>query len=252
VSAITYHQMGTGAHKVLCLNGWLGHAKDWGGLTQYLDLDNFTYVFMDYRGYGMRHKLKGNYDMAEISADALALVDQLGWGQFSLLGHSMGGMAIQKILAQAPDRVKKLVALCPVPASGVPFDDEQWALFSSAVNTPEARGLIIDFTTGNRLPKQWIEAMVQSSVRHATKEAFAGYLQAWVSTDFAAQIRGLELPVLVLVGENDPGLSAEFCEQTWLQFYPQASLSVISNAGHYPMFETPLILATEIEKFLAA
>jgi pimeloyl-ACP methyl ester carboxylesterase len=41
-------------------------------------------------------------------------------------------------------------------------------------------------------------------------------------------------------------------EQTWLVFFPGAELEVLPNAGHYPMFETPVALATSIEEFLAA
>jgi pimeloyl-ACP methyl ester carboxylesterase len=39
-------------------------------------------------------------------------------------------------------------------------------------------------------------------------------------------------------------------KQTWLVFFPGAELAVLSNAGHYPMFETPVALATSIEEFL--
>jgi esterase len=38
--------------------------------------------------------------------------------------------------------------------------------------------------------------------------------------------------------------------QTWMVFFPEAELEVLSNAGHYPMFETPVALATSIEEFL--
>ena len=82
--------------------------------------------------------------------------------------------------------MKKLVALTPVPASGVPFDEQGWALFSSAAEKPENRHAIIDLTTGNRHTKTWIDSMVAYSLANSTREAFAAYLPAWSKTDFSA------------------------------------------------------------------
>ena len=76
----------------------------------------------------------------------------------------MGGKAIQRVLTRAPARVKKLVALTPVPACEVPFDEQGWALFSGAAENAANRYGIIDFTTGNRLSKTWIDQMVAYSL----------------------------------------------------------------------------------------
>jgi len=205
---------------------------------------------MDYRGYGGSRGLSGRYTMEEIASDALALADRLGWQRFSLVGHSMGGMAIQRVLADAPARVERLVAITPVPASGVPFDEHTWAFFASAARSPEARKAIIDNTTGKRLSGWWLDRMVRHSIENSTEEAFAAYLVAWARTDFADRVKGSAVPVKVIVGENDPALNAEFMRATYLAWYPNAEMEVIANAGHYPMDETPAFLAARIEEFL--
>lgn len=244
--------VGTGPKKVICLHGWFGHARNWGGLPNQLDGQAFTYAFIDYQGYGTRLNDKGPFTLAQIARDTLAAADQLGWSTFSLVGHSMGGSAIQYVLAEAPERVKSLVGITPVPASGVPFDDDGWALFSSAATDPQARRAILDFTSGHLHGNAWLDSMVASTQQNSSPEAVAGYLDAWAKTDFASRIQGKTLPVLVLVGQHDPALSEDFCRNTWMQYYPNASLQVMATSGHYPMDAAPQELATKIEDFLRA
>lgn len=242
--------VGSGDHHVLALHGWFGSARGWGSLPDYLDTAAYTYVFMDVRGYGDRKQVSGDFTMEEAAADALALADELGWDRFSLVGHSMSGMAIQHVLVQAPDRVRRLVGVNPVPATGVPFDEQGWALFSGAAGNPENRAAIINFTTGSRLTGTFINQVVEHSLRHSTVEAFGAYLRSWAKTDFSERVKGSQAAVKVIVGEHDPALPAQVMEQTWLAFYSNAGLDVLGNAGHYPMFETPVALATSIEAFL--
>jgi len=248
---MTQVTIGSGDHHVLALHGWFGSARGWGSLPDYLDGSRFTYVFMDLRGYGDRQQDGGEFTMAEAAADALVLADELGWDRFSLVGHSMGGKAIHQVLLQAPDRVRKLVGVNPVPATAVPMDEQSWALFSGAAAQAGNRAAIIDFTTGNRLTKTFIDHVVQHSLDHSSAAAFGAYLQSWAKDDFSSSLKpDRDTPVKVIVGETDPALSAEVMEQTWLVFFPEAELTVLANAGHYPMFETPVALATSIEEFL--
>lgn len=249
--ANSYVTVGNGPIKVLALHGWFGCAHGWGPFVDSLDTARFTYAFMDYRGYGGSKELRGEYSIAEIAADAIALADQLKCERFHLLGHSMGGSAIQYVLAENPSRVHSLVAVTPVPATGVPFDDATWQLFASAASSDEARRGIINHSTGGRLSPVWIEAMARRSRENSREDAFAAYLSAWAKTDFSKRIAGNPVPVKVIVGATDPGLNKEAMEQTYMRFYPNAELSVMENAGHYPMDETPVALATQVEEFLA-
>src|ERR1039457_747558 len=110
------------------------------------------------------------------------------------------------------------------------------------------RAAIIDFTTGNKLTKTFIDQVVRHSLDHSSVGA---YLRSWAKDDFSSSLKPDHgTPVKVIVGETDPALSAAVMEQTWLAFFPGAELTVLANAGYYPMFETPVALATCIEEFL--
>ncbi len=242
--------VGSGDAHVLVLHGWFGDAKSWQPVLDLLDENTFTYAFMDYRGYGGSMDASGDYSLAEIAADALALADERGWERFSLVGHSMGGAAIQRVLAEAPDRVEKMVGVSPVPASGVPFDDDGWALFSGAADEAGNRRAIIDLTTGNRLTGRWLDQMVEYSLQRSARDAFAAYLPAWAHADFADRVNGKTLPVKLIVGAHDPALGEDTMKAAVLPSYPNSELEVFADAGHYAMNETPVQLVTSMEAFL--
>jgi pimeloyl-ACP methyl ester carboxylesterase len=250
--ASSFLTVGSGEHHVLAVHGWFGSARGWGSLPEYIDGSAYTYVFMDLRGYGERKQDGGQYTMEEAAADALALADDLGWDRFSVVGHSMGAKAGHQMLLQAPGRIRRLIGLNAVPATAVPFDEAGWALFSGAAEHPANRAAIIDFTTGNKLTKVFINRVVQHSLDNSAVEAFAAYLPSWAQGDFSAQAKAADatVPVKLIVGVNDPAMSAEVMEQTWRVFFPDAELTILPDAGHYPMFESPVSLATSIEEFL--
>ncbi len=246
----THHLFGHGPHRVIGLHGWFGDSQSFVSLESALTGNDFTYAFMDYRGYGGMKNVRGAYTIDEIADDALALADARGFRQFSLIGHSMGARACERVLTLAPERVRKFVAITPVPASGVPFDPQEWALFSGAAENPAHRHAIIDHMTGKRLSKAWIERMVAYSLSHSTRDAFAAYLSSWTKGDFSAEVKGRTHPVKVIVGINDAAITADMIKATYLAWYPNAELELMPNAGHYPMEETPVALATSIERFL--
>jgi pimeloyl-ACP methyl ester carboxylesterase len=245
----TYHRVGNGPHAALVLHGWFGDSRSFEQIEPWLSRDAFSYVFMDYRGYGGMLETRGTYTMDEIASDALALADALGFRSFSLVGHSMGGMAIERVATFAPERVRALVAAAPVPCGGIQYDTATRRFLEDAAGNLDNRRTIIDRSTGGRLPSSWIEWKAAYSATHSSEEAFAGYFRAWADTDFSDEISG-QHAVKVLVGEHDATFNADLMAKTFLRRYPLATVEVMKNAGHYPMNETPLALASAIESFL--
>jgi pimeloyl-ACP methyl ester carboxylesterase len=139
----------------------------------------------------------------------------------------------------------------PVPATGLPLGESEWALFTSAARNRASREMIVNYSTGSRLAPAFVDLIVRHSRDNSTEEAFGAYLPTWARADILARVKGNEVPVKVITGEYDPTQPAEFMEQAWLQVYPNSELEVLRGTGHYPMFETPVALAVSIEEFLS-
>lgn len=248
--AIGHTIHGGGREGVIVAHGWFGDHSVFRPMFPYLDTDAFTYAFMDYRGYGKSTDMAGAHTMAEISSDAAALADHLGWDRFHVVGHSMGAMVAQRVALDAGGRVKSAVAITPVPACGMQLEGAVRDLFAAAPDSDRKRRAIVAFSTGGRLSDRWVDMIVRDSRTTTTRDAYADYLAAFSNTDFAAEAEGLETPIKVLVGEFDPALNEDFMRRTFLAWYPNAELETIANAGHYPMQETPVWLSTVIEAFM--
>ncbi|PCI31741.1 MAG: alpha/beta hydrolase [Alphaproteobacteria bacterium] len=242
--------IGSGPEKVIILHGWWGDYTAYGSMLPFLDRDSFTYAFMDCRGYGKSREMTGHHSIDQIAADALALADHLGWDEFHTIGHSMGGMVVQKIMHKAVGRVKSAVAITPVPASGSSLDEDGRALFHGAATNDDNRIGILNFLTSSRLSKSWYNYVVRRSHETTSIEAFHDYMLAWTETDFVDEVKGNETPLLVLVGEYDQAITAEAMTHTLLEWFPNATFDIIQNSGHFPMLETPARLATLMENYL--
>lgn len=247
---IGYTQHGNGPERVLVMHDWSGDHTTYDPILPYLDGAAFSYTFVDLRGYGKSRDMTGQYTIAEVAGDCLDVADELGWQDFHVIGHSMTGMATQRIALDAPSRVTSAIAVCPVSAAGFPMDDETWGFFSSTTEDDDAFRALIKVVTG-ALSDQWADVKLRRNREASTREARLGYLTMFSKTDFADEVRGLETPYLVVVGENDAeGLDEAAMNDTFLSWHPNAELVVIPNCGHYPMQECPPFFATVIENFL--
>jgi 3-oxoadipate enol-lactonase len=251
-----YSVYGQGSEKVMVFHDWMGDTTNYQPVIPYLDPNTFTYVFAEVRGYGRSRHLKGDYTVEEVAGDAFHLADHLGWERFHLVGHSMTGMAVQRMAINdwnERKRLKSIVMITPVTADGYPADAETKTFLWNLIHDRQLSEIGFGLLTGQRLLPAWNQMKTNQHLATSTKEAMMGYYKMWLETDFSEDARQAKVgtPIRVIGGQQDlPGFQAEKLTAAFGQWYPNFEFRLITDAGHYPMQETPVYLATLVEEFL--
>lgn len=248
---------GQGHEKVLLLHHWMGDATSYDLLIPYLDSSVYTYVCADLRGYGMSRHLLGSYTVEEVAADAFHLADSLGWTDFHVIGHSMSGMVVQRMVVDdwvsGTKRLKSAIAITPVSADGYPADEATKQFLWELIHQRELSEQGLLMLTGQRLSSVWARSRATRHFQTSTKEAVKGYYRMWLETDFSEEVRRAKVgtPVLVIGGRQDlPGFQEDHLRKTLGTWFENSEFTFITDAGHFPMEETPVYLASLMERFL--
>jgi pimeloyl-ACP methyl ester carboxylesterase len=102
----------------LLVPGFTGSKEDFTPLLDLLSRDGRRVVAIDQRGQFESPAGASNraYDLADLAADLLAVVDAIG-GPAHLVGHSFGGLVARAAVLADPTRVRSLTLLCSGPAA---------------------------------------------------------------------------------------------------------------------------------------
>ena len=248
---LDYELLGQGPAKVIVLHDWLGDRRNYDPVRPYLDIAGYTYAFVDLRGYGGSKNIPGAFNEIEAAADVLRVADHLGWPTFHIIGHSMTGMVVQRIAADAPTRVLSIVATTPVAANGMQTDADTRDFLEGAAKDIAVTQKAIQALTGNRLSATWAKVKANWAMARSTEAARLGYLDMFDISDFATDVDGLKMPITVILGENDlPFFQPDYINSTFGKWYANLTVVVSANAGHYPMQETPAFYASAVDAHL--
>lgn len=96
---------------LLALHGWLDNAGSFGRLAPLIGQREWWAVDLPGHGYSFHRPQGAWYHFIDNVSDLLGLVNSLGWEEFDLVGHSMGGGIATLLAAAAPDRVRTLTLI---------------------------------------------------------------------------------------------------------------------------------------------
>jgi 3-oxoadipate enol-lactonase len=201
----------------------------------------FDLVAHDQRGLGLTSVPPGPYSMADYAADAVALLDHVGWETCRVVGISFGGMVAQELAVTVPDRVDRLALLCTSAggAGGASYPLHQMT------DTPRPATLL-----DTRFTDSWLadhpadrvlaEVMADRSSQPRTEERRRGeaeQLQARRYHDVWDRLDRVDCPTLVAAGRYD-GIAPLVNSQSIASRIKGAELAVFEG-GHAFLAQDP-------------
>ena len=232
------------AQPVCFHHGWPLSADDWDNQMLFFVANGYRVVAHDRRGHGRSSQVRDGHDMDHYAADADAVVQHLDLRNAIHIGHSTGGGEATRYVARyGKGRVAKLVLIGAVPPlmvktpanpGGLPLDVFDGLRQQLAANRAQ---FYIDFAGGpfysyNRpgakpsqgvLQNWWRQAMIGGAVAQ-----YEG-IKAFSETDFTEDLKGIDVPTLVMHGDDDQivpvadsaPLSAKLLKRSTLKIYPK-------------------------------
>ncbi|MEO1286087.1 MAG: alpha/beta fold hydrolase BchO [Pseudomonadota bacterium] len=253
-------EMGEGPTALL-LHGAGGSTHSWAGLLPVLSR-NYHAVAVDLPGQGFtRAGTKLRLGLPKMSMDLNALLDDQGWQPELIIGHSAGG-ALALHLAESLDHPARVIGinaalepfegpaawLFPMMAKMLainPFTSVAFTAGGSAM--ARARGLIR--TTGSNIPDESLRCYARLFSDRGHVDSTLQMMAQWDLDKFAARIKRVETPMLLIAGSNDLTVSPDVSRRTAAAMI-NTTFVELEGLGHLAHEEDPDLVAQTILDWL--
>jgi pimeloyl-ACP methyl ester carboxylesterase len=219
--------------------------------------EQYEVIAFDNRGTGRSDVPEGAYSIAQMAADAAAVLDTSGHTSAHVIGASLGGMIAQGFALAYPDRLRSLILICTTPGgpNAVPPSGEVTAALLQGGEDPSTvyrrnAWFLYGDETRARHPER-IEEDIEYRSRIPTQPTgYFGQLRAAMAHDTWAGLPSITAPSLVVHGEADRLVPAQNGMHLAARI-PGAALTLIPGAGHMLQSDAGGAVRSAVLEFLA-
>ena len=242
-----------GAAPLIFLHGIGGAARAW--RQQLATFGNrFRAIAWDMPGYG------GSAPLPSVSITALAdalqqFIAQIGATNPILVGHSIGGMIVQKWLVQSPKQARAVVLAQTSPAFGKADGDWQRSFIAARLG-PLDRGetmkslapsLVKELVGDDPDPKGM--ELACECMANVPEASYRAMMLALIGFDQRNTLKDISVPTLLLSGSKDNNAPATMMAKT-ATFIPSAEYVELAGVGHLANLERPDAFDEALGRFL--
>jgi 3-oxoadipate enol-lactonase len=244
-----------GGPTVLMLHGIGGGHLAFAPQVETLASSGYRAVAWDMPGYGHSAPIEP-YTFKGLAESCIALIETLRCGTVTLVGHSMGGMVAQEVVARRPELVDRLVLCGTSPSFGKPDGDwqrdfiaQRTAPLDAGKSMAELAEVLVpqmvgpgSLPEGVRLASHCMSLVPAATYRRA--------LECIVTFDRRANLPNIHAPTLLVAGEHDRNAPPAVMRKMAAQIVGSTYLEM-KGVGHLQNLEAPDEFDALLLNFLA-
>ena len=212
---------------------------------------DYRVLTWDVRGHGLSQPIGKAFSIRAAVEDLLAILDQLGAQEVSLVGQSMGGNIAQELLFLYPERVKALVALDCACNTFKLSPLEKYAL---AITPALLRLYPYDLLLHQAAERSATTSEAQHYIYEASRQLpRESYITILVETSLCLHYEPdykITKPLLLLRGDHDNLGNFKKIMPLWAKRDPNSSYIIVPDAGHCANQDNPAFVNQALLGFL--
>jgi non-heme chloroperoxidase len=231
-----------------------GYSDSWFSYSRVLPLLSPSYhaFALTQRGHGDSDKPECCYTPKDFAADVDAFMDAVGIEEATLVGASTGALFAQRVALSYPRRVSRLVLVGPQTPANEAISGLREEV--QALEDPVPPEFVREFqesTIYQPVPQEFLDTVVSESLKLPPR-VWRDYLEQAVLSidhDYVLPLREIDVPTLILWGEQDPLFPREEQERLAAAI-PGATLKVYRETGHAVHWDRPEWVVRDLEEFM--
>ncbi len=255
---LEYFQHGMGPERVVLIHGFQASARIWRMVQEALPANRYTSIAINNRGAGASEAPpdEADFGVPIFAADAYELTQQLGWTDFTLVGHSLGGATVAQFAVDHPEVLKGVILLDPADPDGRPLPPgvsmEQIldARMAARREQQERGGAGDGIDASGAGANAELMRQLAEDMRNAPERRLRGSMRSMFDIRLGARVKALTMPVLLAGGDADALIPVSSMLATWAKLPAGSGLHFWHGVGHSPNLDCPSDLAGLIQRFV--
>ena len=241
-----YQDIGRGKPVVL-IHGWPLNHEMWEYQVNELPKHKIRVITYDRRGFGKSSRPWEGYDYDTFAQDLKLILEELNLTDVTLVGFSMGGGEVVRYLSKynTDGRVTKAALVSAVTPYLLKTDDNPTGLPQEMFDEMKQQieddrpKFLADFGKkfygvnlfSHPVSQEFLQhdlILTLNAAGHSTIKA----MQAWSATDFRADLKNINIPMIVLHGKADETVPIDASAEETIKYLPNAEYLVYYDAPH--------------------
>ena len=243
---IFYNDWGGAGSPVILSHGWPLNADAWDAAALFLAMHGHRVIAHDRRGHGRSSQTWQGNEMDTHADDLACLINTLDLRGLTLVGHSTGGGEVVHYIGRyGSDRVARIVLVSAVPPFMLRTDDNPGGLPMEgfdAIRAGEAAdrsqlyreladGPFFGHNRNHDISQGVRDAFWLQSMASGHRGAYE-CIAAFSATDFRPDLAKIDVPTLVIHGDDDQIVPFEISGKLSAELIPDAQLIVYEGGAH--------------------